>query len=114
MFLEDDILSLELSSFVEFMEAKKAFPGLYNYEPINTNRQNHLIPTMGNGEQKLHNISKWIKTKNIKNSVILMDELETGLDDQGQLRIMDLLTSFEPSNQYIFFHFLFSGLGFLS
>ncbi len=56
---------------------------------------------LSHGELRRLSIYAWLKIKKIKNSIILVDEIEVGLHPDWQYQIVRDLEVWEPSNQYI-------------
>jgi predicted ATPase len=61
-----------------------------------------LLPEdLSHGELKKLNIYTWLKTYNIKDAIVLMDEPEIALHPDWQRDLTNNLWDWEPSNQYI-------------
>jgi len=61
-----------------------------------------LLPEdLSHGELKKLNIYTWIKSYNIKDAIVLMDEPEIALHPDWQYNLTNNLWDWEPSNQYI-------------
>lgn len=56
---------------------------------------------LSHGELKRLNIYVWLKYKNIKDAIVLMDEVDLALHPDWQYRITTDLVEWSPSNQYI-------------
>ncbi len=56
---------------------------------------------LSHGELRRLSIYAWLKTNKIKNSIVLVDEIEVGLHPDWQYQIVRDLEAWEPSNQYI-------------
>jgi energy-coupling factor transporter ATP-binding protein EcfA2 len=56
---------------------------------------------LSHGELKRLNIYVWLKYKNIKDAIVLMDEVDLALHPDWQYQIVSDLLEWEPSNQYI-------------
>lgn len=56
---------------------------------------------LSHGELKRLIIYAWLKTKNIRDAIVLMDEIEIALHPDWQYQIVEDLEAWEPSNQYI-------------
>lgn len=56
---------------------------------------------LSHGELKRLSIYMWLRYKNIKDSIVLMDEIEIALHPDWQYRIVSDLVEWAPSNQYI-------------
>jgi len=56
---------------------------------------------LSHGELKKLSIYAWLKANQIKNSIVLMDEIENGFHPDWQFQIVKELEAWEPSNQYI-------------
>jgi hypothetical protein len=56
---------------------------------------------LSHGELKKLSIYAWLKANQIKNSIVLMDEIENGFHPDWQFQIVKELEEWEPSNQYI-------------
>lgn len=56
---------------------------------------------LSHGELKKLSIYAWLKANQIKNSIVLMDEIENGFHPDWQFEIVRELEKWEPSNQYI-------------
>jgi len=56
---------------------------------------------LSHGELKRLSIYMWLKHLNIEDSIVLMDEVDIALHPDWQYRIVDDLTEWAPSNQYI-------------
>jgi AAA domain, putative AbiEii toxin, Type IV TA system len=56
---------------------------------------------LSHGELRRLSFYAWLKTNKIKNSIILVDEIEIGLHPDWQYQIVRDLEEWEPSNQYI-------------
>jgi predicted ATP-binding protein involved in virulence len=66
------------------------------------NQEIMLSPAdLSHGELRRLSFYAWLKTSKIKNSVVLVDEIEIGLHPDWQYQIVRDLESWEPSNQYI-------------
>jgi predicted ATPase len=66
------------------------------------NQEIELSPTdLSHGELRRLSFYTWLKTNKIKNSIILVDEIEIGLHPDWQYQIVRDLEEWEPSNQYI-------------
>jgi hypothetical protein len=66
------------------------------------NQEIELSPTdLSHGELRRLSFYTWLKTNKIKNSIILVDEIEIGLHPDWQYQIVRDLEAWEPSNQYI-------------
>jgi predicted ATP-dependent endonuclease of OLD family len=70
---------------------------------IDINNQDlELSPAdLSHGELRRLSLYAWIKTNKIKNSIVLIDEIEIGLHPDWQYQIVRDLEEWEPSNQYI-------------
>ena len=61
-----------------------------------------LLPEdLSHGELKKLNIYTWIKSYNIKDAIVLMDEPEIALHPDWQYELTNNLWEWEPRNQYI-------------
>jgi hypothetical protein len=56
---------------------------------------------LSHGELKRLSIYLWLKYRNIKDAIVLMDEIEIALHPDWQYKIIEDLQEWEPSNQYI-------------
>jgi energy-coupling factor transporter ATP-binding protein EcfA2 len=56
---------------------------------------------LSHGELKKLSIYAWLKANQIKDSIVLMDEIENGFHPDWQFQIVKELEAWEPSNQYI-------------
>lgn len=56
---------------------------------------------LSHGELKKLSIYAWLKANQIKDSIVLMDEIENGFHPDWQFQIVKELEEWEPSNQYI-------------
>jgi len=56
---------------------------------------------LSHGELKKLSIYAWLKANQIKDSIVLMDEIENGFHPDWQFQIVQELEAWEPSNQYI-------------
>ncbi|MFL9450095.1 MULTISPECIES: AAA family ATPase [Nostocales] len=56
---------------------------------------------LSHGELKRLSIYMWMKYHNIKDSIILMDEIEIALHPDWQYKIVSYLEQWSSSNQYI-------------
>jgi Fe-S cluster assembly ATPase SufC len=56
---------------------------------------------LSHGELKRISIYAWLKTQNIENSIVLMDEIENGFHPDWHYQIISDLEEWAPSNQYI-------------
>jgi predicted ATP-dependent endonuclease of OLD family len=56
---------------------------------------------LSHGELKRLSIYMWLKFHNIKNAIVLMDEIEIAFHPDWQYQIISDLKEWEPSNQYI-------------
>jgi energy-coupling factor transporter ATP-binding protein EcfA2 len=66
------------------------------------NQEITLSPAdLSHGELRRLSFYAWLKTNKIKNSVVLVDEIEIGLHPDWQYQIVRDLEKWEPSNQYI-------------
>ncbi|MDY6785843.1 MAG: AAA family ATPase [Cyanobacteriota bacterium] len=73
-----------------------------NFTIENNGEEIDLYPEdLSHGELKRLSIYLWLKFKNIKNSIVLIDEIETALHPDWQYQIVRDLEEWEPSNQYI-------------
>jgi predicted ATP-binding protein involved in virulence len=59
------------------------------------------LTDLSHGELRRLSIYAWLKTKKIRNSIILVDEIEVGFHPDWQYQIVRDLEVWEPSNQYI-------------
>jgi predicted ATP-dependent endonuclease of OLD family len=59
------------------------------------------LKDLSHGELRRLSIYAWLKTRKIKNSIVLIDEIEIGLHPDWQYQIVRDLEAWEPSNQYI-------------
>jgi predicted ATPase len=56
---------------------------------------------LSHGELKRLSIYIWLKSRNIKNAIVLMDEVEIAFHPDWQYQIISDLKEWAPSNQYI-------------
>ena len=56
---------------------------------------------LSHGELRQLSLYVWLKTSKIKNSIVLIDEIEIALHPDWQYQIVRNLEEWEPSNQYI-------------
>lgn len=56
---------------------------------------------LSHGEMKRLSIYMWLKYRNIKDAIVLMDEVEIALHPDWQYQIISDLIEWSPSNQYI-------------
>jgi len=56
---------------------------------------------LSHGELKRISIYAWLKSQNIENSIILMDEIENGFHPDWHYQIISDLEEWSPTNQYI-------------
>jgi len=56
---------------------------------------------LSHGELKRLSIYVWLKSQDIQDSIVLMDEVDLALHPDWQYRIPTDLVEWEPSNQYI-------------
>ncbi len=56
---------------------------------------------LSHGELRRLAFYAWLKTNKIKNSIVLIDEIEIGMHPDWQYQIVRDLETWEPSNQYI-------------
>jgi len=67
-----------------------------------TNDGTEIYPEdLSHGELKKLSIYAWLKANQIKDSIVLMDEIENGFHPDWQFQIVKELEAWEPSNQYI-------------
>jgi predicted ATP-dependent endonuclease of OLD family len=72
------------------------------FKRIENGQEVELSPAdLSHGELRRLAFYAWLKTNQIKNSIVLIDEIEIGLHPDWQYRIVRDLEEWEPSNQYI-------------
>jgi predicted ATP-dependent endonuclease of OLD family len=66
------------------------------------NQEIELNPSdLSHGELRRLSFYAWLKTNRIRNSIVLVDEIEIGMHPDWQYQIVRDLEEWEPSNQYI-------------
>jgi hypothetical protein len=66
------------------------------------NQEIELNPSdLSHGELRRLSFYAWLKTNRIRNSIVLIDEIEIGMHPDWQYQIVRDLEEWEPSNQYI-------------
>jgi predicted ATPase len=66
------------------------------------NQEIELSPAdLSHGELRRLSFYAWLKTSRIRNSIVLIDEIEIGMHPDWQYQIVQNLEKWEPSNQYI-------------
>jgi ABC-type dipeptide/oligopeptide/nickel transport system ATPase component len=72
---------------------------------FNSNRESEAIELypedLSHGELKRLTIYMWIKSRNIENAIVLMDEIEIAFHPDWQYQIISDLKQWSPNNQYI-------------
>ncbi|MEG4286708.1 AAA family ATPase [Microcoleus sp. A006_D1] len=73
-----------------------------NFKLYNNDETIELYPEdLSHGELKRLSIFAWLKSHNIKDAIILMDEVEIAFHPDWQYQIISDLKEWAPSNQYI-------------
>jgi predicted ATP-dependent endonuclease of OLD family len=73
-----------------------------NFHLYNNGETIELYPEdLSHGELKRLSIYIWLKSRNIKNAIVLMDEVEIAFHPDWQYQIISDLQEWGPSNQYI-------------
>lgn len=73
-----------------------------NFKLIKDDEEIELYPEdLSHGELKRLCIYMWLKSSNIENAIVLMDEIEIALHPDWQYKIITDLKTWAPSNQYI-------------
>jgi predicted ATP-dependent endonuclease of OLD family len=73
-----------------------------NFNLIRDGESIELQPEdLSHGELKRFGIYMWIKSRNIENAIVLMDEVEIAFHPDWQYQIVSDLQQWAPSNQYI-------------
>jgi predicted ATPase len=76
--------------------------GGVNFQLYNNGETIELYPEdLSHGELKRLSIYIWLKSRNIKNAIVLMDEVEIAFHPDWQYQIISDLKEWGPSNQYI-------------
>ncbi|MEG4248860.1 AAA family ATPase [Microcoleus sp. Pol10D4] len=83
------------------MNLNEDFSGV-NFQLYNNGETIELYPEdLSHGELKRLSIYIWLKSRNIENAIVLMDEVEIAFHPDWQYKIISDLTKWAPSNQYI-------------
>jgi predicted ATP-dependent endonuclease of OLD family len=73
-----------------------------NFQLYNNGETIELYPEdLSHGELKRLSIYIWLKSRNIKDAIVLMDEVEIAFHPDWQYQIISDLKEWAPSNQYI-------------
>jgi predicted ATPase len=73
-----------------------------NFQLYNNGETIELYPEdLSHGELKRLSIYVWLKSRNIKDAIVLMDEVEIAFHPDWQYQIISDLKEWTPSNQYI-------------
>lgn len=73
-----------------------------NFQLYNNGETIELYPEdLSHGELKRLSIYVWLKSRNIKDAIVLMDEVEIAFHPDWQYQIISDLKEWAPSNQYI-------------
>ena len=73
-----------------------------NFKLYNNGETIELYPEdLSHGELKRLSIYVWLKSRNIKDAIVLMDEVEIAFHPDWQYQIISDLKEWAPSNQYI-------------
>ncbi len=73
-----------------------------NFQLYNNGETIELYPEdLSHGELKRLSIYIWLKSRNIEDAIVLMDEVEIAFHPDWQYKIISDLTEWAPSNQYI-------------
>ena len=73
-----------------------------NFQLYNNGEAIELYPEdLSHGELKRLSIYIWLKSRNIKDAIVLMDEVEIAFHPDWQYQIISDLKEWAPSNQYI-------------
>jgi predicted ATP-dependent endonuclease of OLD family len=73
-----------------------------NFQLYNNGETIELYPEdLSHGELKRLSIYVWIKSRNIKDAIVLMDEIEIAFHPDWQYQIISDFKEWAPSNQYI-------------
>ncbi len=73
-----------------------------NFKLYNNDETLELYPDdLSHGELKRLSIYIWLKSRNIKDAIVLMDEVEIAFHPDWQYQIISDLQEWAPSNQYI-------------
>lgn len=73
-----------------------------NFQLYNNGETIELYPEdLSHGELKRLSIYVWLKSRNIKDAIVLMDEVEIAFHPDWQYQIISDLKEWGPSNQYI-------------
>lgn len=80
---------------------EKDLSGVIFKSSINNENTTLYPEDLSHGELKRLSIYMWLKFNNIKNSIVLMDEIEIAFHPDWQYQIIQDLYQWEPSNQYI-------------
>ncbi|HEY9295906.1 MAG TPA: AAA family ATPase, partial [Phormidium sp.] len=73
-----------------------------NFQLYNNGEAIELYPEdLSHGELKRLSIYIWLKSRNIKDAIVLMDEVEIAFHPDWQYQIISDLKEWTPSNQYI-------------